>query len=568
LYNSIAEIIGTSLQNSFGVSTEVALTFPSDPLHGDLTTNVCMQVSTKVGKAPREIAEVLIRSLSTVEDIESIDIAGPGFLNITLTIAARLKQLLRVQAACEPQETRDEDPVIVEYSHPNIAKPLGVHHIISTVLGQSIANVYRHCGFNVLSWNYIGDWGTQFGKLAVAVQKWGEDKPTTDYTVEELLDLYVRFHEEAEKDSSLEDEGRKAFLLLEQGDKNIRAFWKDVVKITLEDLAKIYKRLHISFDVTKGESPYEDLMQPIIEEGKRKKIFVKGKQGALVVQFSEESNLPTFMIVKGDGASLYSTRDLALARDRKENYHAQMVLHVVDVAQQLYFQQVFATMEKLEWNMKHEEHVVHGRMSFPDKSMSTRKGNVLRLEDALNEAVERADQLIAEKESEISGKEREELAEMIGVGAFVYTILSQNRKQNMVFTWEKALTFEGNSGPYLQYTYARARSVLRKAGMDRNQESVLADLTLHSLENHEMLLMRHMAKFPEVLEEARKDAMPHKLASFLYELCQSYNSFYSSLPIVKAHEPNRSLRLALSNLTADILRCGAHILTIQVPDRM
>lgn len=547
------------------MSTEITLSPPSDPFHGDLTTNVCMQMSKIVGKSPKEVATVLVQALEGVDDIETVEIAGPGFLNITLTIAARLKQLLRVQAACQPQEARKgEAPVIVEYSQPNIAKPLGAHHIISTAVGQSIANLYRHLGYNTIAVNHIGDWGTQFGKLAVAMEKWGSGKPAKEYTVDELLDLYVKFHEEAEKNPQLDDEGRNAFLRLEQGDKDLRAFWEDVIAVTMEAIEKIYERLHVFFDHTHGESFYENKMASIIEEGRKKGVFVEGEKGARIVEFSAETHLPPAIVVKADGATIYFTRDLATIDYRVKEWHPQSLLYIVDVAQELYFKQIFASVRKLDWDLPHLEHVVIGRMSFADKSMSTRKGNIIRLEQVLDEAVQRADKLIAEKESEIEGTERDELAEMIGVGAFVYTILSQNRRQNMTFTWDKALTFEGNSGPYLQYTHARARSVLRKA----NIEKIKPPSSIDVLENPELLLMRHMAKFPIVLEEARADAMPHKLTNFLYELCQSYNSFYNSLPIVKAHEPQRTLRLALSMLSADILKCGAELLTLRVPDRM
>ncbi len=571
--------IGEVIKTLYGVNTDVALVAPADASHGDLTTNVCMQVSKKVGKSPEEISEGVISAIKGEEVVDSVVFAKPGFINITLTGEARMKLVQESWGACKAQEKRDEAPVIVEYSHPNIAKPLGVHHILSTVIGQAITNLYRHQGYSVVSWNYVGDWGTQFGKLAVALEKWGKKgKKASDYTLQELLDLYVKFHEEAEKDKSLEEEGRAAFRRLEEGDEDIRAFWKDVVDISLKGLDELYDRLHVSFDVTKGESPYEDAMPEIIKEGKKKGVFVDGEDGALIVEFDDES-LPVYMIVKSDGGTLYSTRDLALALDRKKSYKPQAVHHVVDVAQQTYFRQLFATMDKLGWEMDHENHVVYGRMSFAEKGMSTRKGNILKLEDALDEAVKRAEKLIEEKESEVKGSERDDLAEMMGVSSFVYTILSQNRKHNIVFTWDKALTFEGNSAPYLQYTHARARSVLRKAESQKiinlqvsifKQFSIFKDQKLSEveLEEKELILMRRLILFSEVLEDARRDAMPHKLTNYLYSLCQDYNTFYNALPILDSKDPVRSLRLALTGITSDILKTGAEILTLRVPDRM
>jgi len=532
--------------------------------HGDLTTNVAMQVSKKVGKNPKEIAKELISELEGAEDIESAEIAGPGFINITLTIAARLKLLLRAQALCNPQEERSKEaPIIIEYSSPNIAKPLGVHHILSTVIGQVVANLYRHLGYKVITVNHIGDWGTQFGKLAVANKKWGE-KDMKECCVDDLLALYIRFHDESEKDAGLEDKARAAFKSLEQGDKEMRGFWKKVVDISMKEIKETYKRLNVAIDHDHGESFYEDKMLSVLDEGREKGVFKEGEKGALIAEFPEESNLPPAIVLKADGSTIYHTRDLAVIKYRMEQWHPKSSMYVVDISQKLHFEQLFAMANQLEWDLPELEHVIFGHMSLPDAKMSTRKGNIIKLEDALDEAVKRADKLISERETIVAESEKEELSEMVGIGAFVYTILSQNRKSNIVFTWDKAMTFEGNSGPYIQYTHARAKSVLSKAEIDK----IDPPSDIESLENHELMLMRHMAKFPAALEQARKDAMPHKLTQYLYELCQNYNSMYNALPIIKADEPQKALRLALTKLTADILKTGAEILTIRVPDRM
>ncbi|MBT3834934.1 arginine--tRNA ligase [Candidatus Peribacteria bacterium] len=564
MYNSLATIIGKKLEDSYGLSTDVTLTPPSDMSHGDLTTNVAMQVSKKVGKSPIDIAKELINELEASEDIESAEIAGPGFININLTIAARLKLLLRAQDVCSPQKERSKEaPIVVEYSSPNIAKPLGVHHILSTVIGQVIANLYRHLGYKVITVNHIGDWGTQFGKLAVADKKWGE-KDMKDCGVEDLLALYVRFHDESEKDAGLEDEARAAFKSLEQGDKEMREFWKKVVDISMREIKETYKRLNVSIDHDHGESFYEDKMLSLLDEGRKSGVFKEGEKGALIAEFPEESNLPPAIVLKADGSTIYHTRDLAVIKYRMGEWHPKSSLYVVDISQKLHFEQLFAMAKQLKWDLPELEHVIFGHMSLPDAKMSTRKGNIIRLEDALDEAVNRADKLIAERETIVPEEDKEELSEMVGIGAFVYTILSQNRKSNIVFTWDKAMTFEGNSGPYVQYTHARAKSVLEKAEVDQ----IDPPSDIESLENHELMLMRHMAKFPAALEQARKDAMPHKLTQYLYELCQIYNSMYNALPIIKADEPQKTLRLALTKLTADILKTGADILTIRVPDRM
>jgi arginyl-tRNA synthetase len=538
---------------------------PAEASHGDLSTSIALRLGKSLNKKPQEIAKELASKLEASPSVAKAEVAGPGYVNLWLTPAALLDQMITVERACAPAKEKSADPVIIDYSQPNIAKPLGIHHILSTVIGQSIGNLYEHAGTPVIRWNYIGDWGTQFGKLAVAFEKWGK-KPARDCTMDELLELYVRFHQEAEKDESLEDEGRAAFLRLEKGDKELRAFWEDVLTVTKASLNDIYKRLNVHFDLDTGESYYEDKMAPVIEEGKKKNVFTEGEKGALIAVFPEDTNMPPAIVVKGDGATIYLTRDLAMMKDRIERFHPQEILFVVDVAQSLHFKQLFAIVEKLEWKLPRLEHVFFGRMSFAEKSMSTRKGNILKLEHVLDEAVARAEEIIKERGDSIQTDNPQDLAEMMGVGSLVYGILSQNRKMNMVFDWDKMLSFEGNSAPYLQYTHARARSVLRKGGVKK--EPVAITDGVDSFTANERLLLMSLLQFPSVLEDARRELLPHKLATYLHQLCQDYNLFYNTETILTAEEPQRALRLALTALTAAVLKSGTSILTIRVPDRM
>lgn len=550
------------LLEKFGQSTTVHFDVSVDEGRGDLTTSVALQVAKKVGKSPREVATTLAEGFGKVSGVIATEVAGAGFVNVTIAPSELMNGFSVVRTACLPSTKRNEQPVIVEYSQPNIAKPLGIHHIIGTVLGQAISNMYEHTGYPVLRWNYIGDWGTQFGKLAVAKAKWAPTQDTTTMTLGDLLDLYVKFHEEVAKDTTLEDQGREAFLKLEKGDKELRAFWKDVVTVTKASLADLYSRLHVSFDLDLGESFYEDKMEPILTAGKKKGVFKEGKEGALIVEFSEESGLPPYLVQKGDGGTLYSTRDIAQMRYRMDTYAPQKILIFTDIAQKLHFEQLVATCSQLGWELPPFENVLFGRMRFADRSMSTRKGNILKLEDALDEAVSRAEKLIEERGEKIQTENPQELAEMMGVGALVYGILSQNRKMDMVFDWDKMLTFEGNSAPYLQYTHARARSVLRKAGSD-GSVSDIQDVT-----QKERTLMKLILLFGATVEDARTEHLPHKLTNYLYELCQAFNSFYHSDEILTAPEAIRDFRLALTKLTADVLKTGAELLTLRVPDRM
>lgn len=562
MISTLTSLASTLISEEFGSQEVVTWSVPKELDHGDLSTSVALGLSKKLGKKPREIAEFLVQKMQGHPLISRVEIAGPGYVNVWLSPKAYVAMCTEAGEACVAKPVRNsEAPVIIEYSQPNIAKPLGVHHIIGTVLGQSLCNLYRHAGYNVIAWNYIGDWGTQFGKLAVAFQKWGTKSPR-ECSLDELLALYAKFHAEADSHPELEDEGRAAFRALEQGDEKLREFWRDIVEVTKSSLRGIYERLQVSFDLDLGESYYEDKMGPILEDGKKRGVFVPGKEGALIVEFSEASKLPPYMVLKGDGATLYSTRDIAQMRYRMDTYHPAQILICTDVAQKLHFEQLAATCEKLGWSVPGFENVLFGRMRFADGKMSTRRGTVLKLEHVLDEAHERAAAVIAEHKS-LQVEDAETLAEMMGVGALVYGILSQNRKLDIVFDWDKMLSFEGNSAPYLQYTFARAQSLLRKAEVSQVEMPVVDGLTAS-----ERALVRTLSKFEAVLNDARTQATPHALANFLFTLSQDFNTFYNAEDILKAAEPVRTFRLALTSLFARVLQSGAHLLTLRLPERM
>jgi arginyl-tRNA synthetase len=547
--------------------TDVPVTWqpPTDRQFGDTCTTVALRLGKQLGKNPKEIAESLAKALASHPDVAQATVAGPGYVNVTLKPMALLSSLEDTLAAAQPRKINKKDaPVIVEYSQPNIAKPLGIHHIIGTVVGQAISNLYEHAGKNVLRWNYLGDWGTQFGKLAVAYEKWGNGKRPKDCTLDEMLDLYVKFHQEAEAHPELEDEGRAAFRKLEAGDKAMRSFWEEVVAVTKRSLSGIYDRLHVAFDVDYGESFYEDKMQALIEEGKKKGVFQPGEGGSLIATFSEESKLPPYLIVKGDGATLYSTRDLAQMRYRIDTYHPAAIYILTDIAQKLHFEQLVATCGQLQWELPEFENVLFGRMRFSDGKMSTRKGNILKLEHVLDEAVERAAEVIAARGEAIETDDPAALAEMMGTGALVFGILSQNRKMELVFDWDRFLAFDGVSAPYLQYSYARAKSVLRKSG----GTDFPAPQSLDELSGHDRTLLATLLEFPQALLEATEERLPHKLAQYLIRLCQEFNGFYGASPILASEGQTQTLRLHLTSVTASILVTGARLLTVTLPERM
>ncbi len=562
MFSSLSSTVQKALEAQYGIADiSVSWERPQEAAHGDLATPVALQIAKKAEKNPREIAEAISEVLSSEESVEKVEIAGPGYVNIWLTPAALVAALGSTRHACTAK-VKSGAPVVVEYSQPNIAKPLGAHHLLTTLFGQSIANIYEHSGYEVIKWNYMGDWGTQFGKLSVAVSKWGDGRAASEYTVDELLELYVKFHNEVESDDTLEDQARAEFKKLEDGDAQLRAFWEDIVVVTKSALSGIYEQLHVSFDTDKSESFYERKMEPILEAGIASGVFKEGEGGSLIVEFPEESNMPPYLVRKGDGATLYSTRDIAQMQYRMQEIQPQEILIVTDIAQKLHFEQLAATCTQLGWDITGFENVLVGRMRYADKSMSTRKGNVLKLEEVLSEAVNKAEEKIAEHGDQIQADDPAELAKMMGIGAVSYGIVSQNRKQDIIFDWDKMLSFEGNSAPYLQYTHARARSVVAKAGDIQDVQDI------DSLAAKERGLLNTLLKFENVLEESRKANMPHILANYLFELCQSFNTFYNDEPILKADEPTRSLRVSITDLTADVLKTGANLLTISVPDRM
>ena len=552
------------LKGKYGIAdVSIIWESPQEIDHGDLATPVALQVAKKVEKPPQEIAQTIADGLKELDGVERAEVAGPGYVNVWLSPGALLGSLDSVITACSAQKERKEPPVLIDYSAPNIAKPLGVHHILSTTIGQVLANLYRYLGHPVVGINYIGDWGTQFGKLAVAYEKWGE-KPLEKYSVDELLELYVRFHDEAEKTPDLDDEAREAFKKMEEGDKDLKEFLEKITSLSMKEIQTVYNRLQVNIDEVRGEYYYRNATEPIVEEGKKKGLFKEGEEGALIVEFPEKLNLSSAVIVKGDGATVYLTRDIAAIKDRIETWKPGSILYVVDVAQSLHLKQLFTIVEQLGWEIPNLEHVVYGRMRFTDKKMSTRKGNIVKLSDVLDEAVKRANAVIEKYKEDIQADDLKELADMMGTGAVVYGILSQNRKMDIVFDWDRMLSFEGNSAPYLQYTHARARSVLRKAGSENSPMPKQGE----ELTEKERVLTNMLLQYPAVLDEAKSANMPHLLTNYLFALCQSFNTFYNAEPIIKAPDNQKALRLFLTFLTADVLKSGAAILTIRVPDRM
>jgi len=542
--------------------------YPADISHGDYAANIAMKLGKIMQKNPREIAEQIVKNIPKNSLISKVEIAGPGFINFFISEKALKSEMLKVlkekakYGKCNEGKKKN---VIVEYSSPNIAKPLGVHHLLSTIIGQTLNNILGAVGYKTISINHIGDWGTQFGKLIYAYKKWGKKEILEKAPITEMLKLYVKFHDEAEKDTSLEDLARKEFKDFEEGDKENRKLWKWFVAESLKDINKTYKKLSgIKFDFTLGESFYEDKMGDLLEEGKKKKIFVEGDEGSYIAKFDDE-NMSPLVIQKKDGATLYATRDMTTLKYRINRWHPEKILYVVDMAQNMYFKQLFETAKRFSWYKDEGFHVSFGRMRMEDMQMSTRKGNIILLDNVLEEAIKRAKAIIEQKSPNLKNKDK--VSEIVGIGSVKYNILSQNRSTDIVFDWDKMLSLEGNSAPYMQYTYARARSILRKAKMSKDSGKMAENKT--EIEEKTSHLLRMIPKFTEQLISSAKEYKPNLLSQYLYELAQKFNSFYNSVPVLTANnQKDRLFRLKMVESVSQILQNGLALLGVAVVEEM
>jgi len=576
--------------------------YPRDPGMGDYACSIALKLSKQLVKQPMQIAEKIVSNLESVQFIGEASAMMPGFINIKIARPWLESKLTDLAGDKELYDNTlgSSESIVIDYSSPNIAKPLGVHHLLSTVIGQTIYNIYKALGFKTIGVNHLGDWGTQFGMLIYAYKTWGNKKDIDKNPIPELLKLYVKFNEEVEQDPAMADKGREEFKKLEEGNEENIKLWEWFKELSLADLKKTYATLGISFDEYIGESFYREKMDAIIEKGIEKGVFQKGENGSLIAEFKDEKMAPC-VIKKSDGATLYSTRDIATLDYRMKRWMPSQALYVVDTAQNLHFKQVFDIARRLDLvgNTK-LHHISFGRMRLPDRSMSTRKGNVVLLDDLLKEALEKADKIVKEKSKDLDKKERIEVAKKIAIGAIKYNILSQNRSTDITFDWDKMLSVEGNSSPYLQYTYARCASILRKYNEEvlgdakqnkgkkqedldeeRNEDpqTTLFD-ALEKVEGYddgmkpfdhpkEQIVARLLIKFQEYLVLAAEDYKPNLFTNYLYELAREFNSFYTTLSVLKAETKHVKLaRINLTKAVAKALKEGLRILGIETPEKM
>lgn len=534
------------------------LELPPDPELGDVAFP-CFRLAKSLRLAPPQVAAQLAQRFE--HPALTASVAGP-YLNFRWERKQAAEQWI--------PEFLDDDfghsdighgkRVILDMSSPNIAKPFGIGHLRSTMIGNALYHILREVGYETVNVNHLGDWGTQFGKMITAYRKWGVDLDTAGHTIQSYLELYVRFHDEAERDPSLEEEARGWFQRLEAGDVEATSLWQRFVEESLKEFHKLYARLGVSFDYELGESFYNDKMKPVVERLQASGLLVES-EGAQVVPL-EDQGLPPCLIVKSDGASIYATRDLATAIYRKEQLQGDIMLYVVGNEQALHFRQVFLVLEKLGYAAEAEfAHVPFGLMKLEGSKMSTRRGRVIFLEAVLDEAVSRVRRLIDEKNPTLADKDK--VAEAIGIGAIVFGDLKHNRTMEVDFKLEEALKFDGETGPYVQYTYARTQSLLSKAGQTGGAAIRLEGHYLTSDTAWE--LIKHISRYPETLLDAAVHYEPSLLARYAVDLAQVFNRFYHDEKILTGHDAEQSAKLALVEAAGRVLRRSLTLLGIQTP---
>lgn len=544
---------------------KVEVSVATNEKFGDFQTNFAMMNSKIIGKNPRVIAQEILDNLEENNVIEKLEIAGPGFINIFLK-SEYLGELLkksRIEGYDFSFLNREGD-VIIDFSSPNIAKRMHIGHLRSTIIGDSITRIYKYLGYHMIADNHIGDWGTQFGKLIIGYRRWLDKEAYKENPIEELERVYVEFSKLSESDPELEEEARLELKKLQDGDPENFALWKEFIKVSLDEYDKLYKRLDVHFDTYYGESFYHPMMQGVVEELVEKGLAVED-DGAKVVFFPEEENLFPCIVQKKDGAFLYSTSDIATIKFKRESYKINKLIYLTDERQQDHFKQFFKITDMLGWNVE-KHHIWFGIMRFADGVFSTRKGNVIRLEQLLDEGKKRAYDIVQEKNPNLSEEEKDQIAEVVGVGAIKYADLSQNRQSPIIFEWDKILTFEGNTAPYLQYSYARIQSILRKA--ESEGKNIDYDKEIKIEDKLERTLADHIAAFPMAVLKASETFKPNIIADYLFELSKKFNSFYNSCPILNQEDKILYSRALIAKITGETIKDGLSLLGIRTLDRM
>jgi arginyl-tRNA synthetase len=560
----LTQWLQTAFETVFGNDIPPIRVQPAtDTRFGDFQCNDAMPLAKALKKPPRAIAEAVVNALPLPPFLDKIEIAGPGFINLTVASSWLAEQVAALSA--EPRfgipDIGQGKTVIIDYSSPNVAKPMHIGHIRSTVIGNAIDRLYRALGFNVIADNHLGDWGTQFGILIQGYRTFLTDDERKNLTVEMLESVYVQSYNRTKEDETWLDTCKAELVKLQKGDAQNRAIWERFIAISLDEFNRIYERLGVGFDLYRGESFYNDILPETIQILQDQKLATES-EGALIVNLEAEG-MPVCIVRKSDGGFNYTATDIATVRNRVAEFSPDRIVYVTDERQQLHFRQFFKVCEKLGYTA-HLEHVWFGLMRLPEGTFSTRQGNVIKLEALLDEAERRALDIIKSSDTDMTEAEQQELAKAIGIGAIKYADLSHDPQTLIVFTWEKALALEGNSGPYLQYAYARICSLLDKYSERVPSRDPLRN-TLMLNEPIEKDLALKLLQFPATIVRAAETYKPNVLADYLFSVSQAYSSFYQQSPVLKSEPAIRDSRIRLCAMVAQVLQEGLSLLGISTP---
>ena len=547
-----------------------------DPKFGDYQTTSLMSLAKARKLNPRQLAGDVLSKLTLPEWVQKIDIAGAGFLNFRLAPSI-LEEALKAVASGEPlffEPVVAPKTVVIDFSSPNVAKPMHVGHIRSTILGDCIARTLRLLGHRVITDNHIGDWGTQFGKLLVGWKQHLDRGALLADPISEMERIYKHVNAACESDSTVLENARQELVRLQSGDSENLALWKEMISLSQTQFESIYRRLGVRFDHTLGESFYNPRLKSVVQE-LRDLGLARESEGAIAVFFEEMPELAAHpaLIQKSDGAANYTTTDLATLQHRMETWQPNEIIYVTDDRQQLHFKQLFAIFRR--WHRESPVNLVHvwfGKILGDDgKPFKARSGDTIKLSDLLDEAEERAFRVVAEKNPDIDEAQRREIARIVGVGAIKYADLLPNRQSDYVFNWDKILALNGNTAPYLLYAYARIRSIFRKheaaSGSDGFASSSAA-LKVSLSANEEIALAKQLLNFGLVLEAVVEEYRPNYLCNYLYDLAGHFTRFYETCPVLKAEEPQRQSRLLICDLTSRVLKQGLYVLGIETAEQM
>lgn len=563
------QIIAEGISNSTNLDKkelETYIEIPKDSENGDYAFP-CFKLAKELKKAPQIIANEIKEKIEIDESIiQNIEIAG-GYLNFYISKKILIQEVLKEISSKEQygkSEIGKEKNVLIDYSSPNIAKPFHIGHLRTTLIGNSLYRVYKYLGYNTTGINHLGDYGTQFGKMIEAYRMWGNEYNLEEDPINKMMDMYVRINTLCKEDEKILEKCRENFKLLEQGDKYCVDLWNKFKDLSMVEFNKIYDILDVKFDSYKGEAFYADKTDEVLkileEKGK-----ITESEGAKIVDLEDVGISTPCIIQKANGSSIYATRDLAAIMYRARTYDFDKCLYVVAYEQNLHFKQIFEVAKYLvdDKYYKGLEHVSYGMVSLPTGKMSTRLGNVVKIEDLINETIKKAKEIITEKNPELENKE--EVAKKVGIGAIIFNTLSTVTNKDQIFDWNTALNFQGETGPYIQYTYVRTKSVIEKAGYVPNIEEV----KIENLEDkYSQNILKLIYNFEDILIQVTKKEEPSILSRYLIELSKAFSNFYNENKIIGEQKEIQDARIYLTYTTGRILKEGANLLGIQMPDKM